>query len=93
MRPPTSSASPPATTNPAGYHFVLPMPLGTVDSTNATKVYDQVVGTQKYLQGDRRILTIFTQSGLFNVNAIDDFDLSNLNVPYYQSQLGTTEIE
>ena len=79
--------------NPAGYHFVLPMPLGTVDSTNTTKVYDQVVGTQKYLQGDRRILTIFTQSGLFNVNAIDDFDLSNLNVPYYQSQLGTTEIE
>jgi prepilin-type N-terminal cleavage/methylation domain-containing protein len=78
-----SAPAPGATyTNPAGYHFVLPLPLGTVDSTNTTNVYDQVVGPQKYLQGDRRILTIFTQSGLFNVNAIDDFDLSNLNVPY-----------
>ncbi len=85
--------------NPS-YPNVLPMPSG---SANYTPAPGQ---TPQYLIGERRLVTMFTRSGLVVTNSIEpsyDRDASNniinvhgfngldINQPYYDAQAGFKE--
>jgi hypothetical protein len=44
-----------------------------------------------FLKGDRRLVTLFVKSGLVVTNEVETFDGSDINLPYYQPQLGTRQ--
>lgn len=68
-----------APTLPAGvYH--LPMPKGTAGG---------YISTGFDLKSDRRLITLFTKSGLINTDTVENFSGSDVNAPFYDAQLGS----
>ncbi len=67
----------------ATYQYRLPMPQGTPG-------YD-TSATARYLKGDRRLVTLFTRTGMVVTNEVESFNGAEINQPYYDAQLGTRE--
>lgn len=61
---------------------LLPMPAGTANYASTI-----------YLKGGRRLVTIFPKTGLIVTNALENFSTFDLNVPYYEAQLGARDIK
>jgi prepilin-type N-terminal cleavage/methylation domain-containing protein len=64
--------------------YLLPMPQGT-------PFYPPPNTNLPFLKGDRRLVTLFVKSGLVVTNEVETFDGSDINLPYYQPQLGTRQ--
>ena len=46
-----------------------------------------------YLTGERRLVTLFTRSGLIVTNSIEIFDANDTNRPFYDAQAGIKEAQ
>lgn len=68
-----------------GVPYQLPMPKGTL---NYPSINDP---SPRFLQGDRRLVTLFTHTGQVTTNTIENFDGLNLGAPYVDAQLGLRE--
>jgi prepilin-type N-terminal cleavage/methylation domain-containing protein len=66
----------------SGVPYLLPMPQGTTSYPNAGDIQ------KRFLAGERRLLTVFSRSGLINVDAVETFDGTNPSLPFYDAQLG-----
>jgi prepilin-type N-terminal cleavage/methylation domain-containing protein len=66
-----------------GQSYMLPMPLGTLNysPTNPNLV----------LKGERRLVTLFTRTGLLTSDSVENFNGNNINLPYVDAQLGLRE--
>lgn len=62
----------------------LPVPQGTPVPAKAT-------APDRHLKGDRRLVTLFTRSGMVVTNEVESFSQEDINQPYYDAQLGTRE--
>lgn len=103
---PTTAYSSPASVGMAGsfYHFwlserqdvyepaaqatvpyLLPMPITT---TNYPMAADAL---KRELKGERSMATLFTRSGQIITNSVEFFNPTDVNAPFYDSQLGARE--
>jgi prepilin-type N-terminal cleavage/methylation domain-containing protein len=72
---PKAAATPPQV-------FQLPMPQGTPGYAPTNPVF---------LTGERRLLTLFTRTGNLVTNSIENFDVTDVNRPFYEPQAGVRE--
>jgi prepilin-type N-terminal cleavage/methylation domain-containing protein len=72
------------TTNPLiNQSYLLPMPLNTP--------HYMPLSPTLVLKGDRRLVTLFTRTGLITSDTIEQFDGDNINRPFQDAQLGLRE--
>ncbi|MDR3632632.1 MAG: hypothetical protein P4L84_02280 [Isosphaeraceae bacterium] len=79
-----------STTNPNAptSTFLLPMPQ---DAYNAYGLSNFKTQPQIALTGERMMVTLFSRTGQITANSIEFFNVTDLNTPYYDSQLGARE--
>jgi prepilin-type N-terminal cleavage/methylation domain-containing protein len=63
-----------------GQIYHLPMPAGTPN-------YTQTIA----LKGERRLVTLFTKNGLLTSDTIENFNVTDINRPFQDAQLGMRE--
>ncbi len=66
-----------------GQSYMLPMPLGTPNYTPTNP--------NLALKGERRLVTLFTRTGLLTSDSLENFNGNNINLPYVDAQLGLRE--
>jgi prepilin-type N-terminal cleavage/methylation domain-containing protein len=67
----------------------LPMPRGTVDSTGTVKYPSQ---GERDLKGERRLVTLFTRTGLVITSSATQFSPTNVDQPFFEAQSGQREV-
>jgi prepilin-type N-terminal cleavage/methylation domain-containing protein len=81
--PPPASAVPnpnPNATATPPQTYLLPMPLGAQGYTQSI-----------VLKGDRRLITLFSRNGVITTHTIENFNVTNTNLPFVEAQLGVVE--
>ncbi len=81
--------NPASTANPAQY-YLLPMPEGTT-SLSGGAPYTGGPSGDRFLKGERRLITLFARSGQITSTKIELFDTSDTGRPYYDAQIGLKE--
>jgi prepilin-type N-terminal cleavage/methylation domain-containing protein len=66
----------------AGVPYQLPMPQGTPNYPAAADT------SPRYIEGDRRIVTINIKTGNVITSTVEGFDGADVNAPYYDAQAG-----
>jgi prepilin-type N-terminal cleavage/methylation domain-containing protein len=84
------TANPSYNSNPP-LRYLLPMPN---DGTNGYSPPTAAgVANTAYLNGDRRLVTLFTRTGQITTNVIESFDVNNTELPFIAPQFGTREVK
>lgn len=81
--------NPSSTANPAQY-YLLPMPEGTTSTTGGAAYTGGPTG-DRFLKGERRLVTLFARTGQITSTRIELFDSSDTSRPYYDAQIGLKE--
>jgi hypothetical protein len=78
--------------------YLLPMPNDRlsgydIGAENELLPANAQLSNESYLEGDRRIVTLFTRTGQITTNVVESFNVTNTELPFIGPQIGTREVK